>query len=623
MFRMLKWRRLNHPAIYAGLSIAALSESMVVSVLAHAAIAPALILAAGGLIAGLIASASIRVAYACQHHTLSTVRVANSRRRVSAQWQRLKLAQEAATAASRAKTNFYASVSHELRTPLNGIIGMSRIVLETALGDDQRQSLQTISASSEALLLIVNDILDYSKIEAGKLELRPGRFDLRRMLQDLSSLTSTSVPPGRTLEIVLDYPDELPLWFSGDAGRIRQIATNFIGNAAKFTGAGGVRIAVTANQGAGGTRDANCFEVDIAVTDHGPGIPKNRLAAIFEEFVQLDTGVGGTGLGLPISKRLAALMGGQIDVQSELGAGSTFTLRLPLALAAPDAVLFAVPTATAAQQPVGPRLRVLVAEDNKTNRQVLASMLRTEHIEITLACDGREAVQMFLETAPALILMDVSMPKMNGFEATAHIRNLEKLHGLARTPIVALTANAVRGDRAKCLDANMDDYMSKPLLKKVLVAMIDKWVHQGGCAAHEPIFANDRRQPGNTPRSLTGRTRQAPVIDELRIAALIADLGEETVLNIADQFGRDMTDALTRLTECVTASNTDDVRLTVNLIRSCASNLGIARLVQVCDGLQLQLVESNVPPMGAIDELTGAFGQAQTALKLMLAGGRT
>jgi signal transduction histidine kinase/DNA-binding NarL/FixJ family response regulator len=614
MFPKLKWQRLNHPAVAAGMSVAALSAVAVVAVLTSVSVMPLLALAAGALNAIVVVTASIGVAYARQHQSLRLKRLANARQRLNGSWERLKTAEKAAADDAHAKKLFFASISHELRTPLNGIIGMSRLVLDTQLSSENRQSLQTISSSSEALLVIVNDLLDYAKISAGKLELRPQRFDLQQLLNEVASLAATSTL-SRSVTIDLDYAAELPTWFMADAGRIRQIATNLIGNAVKFA-TGRVRICVSANEA-----PQELLGVTIAITDDGPGMSQQHYAGIFEEFTQLEAGVAGTGLGLPISNRLATLMGGRIDVQSELGVGSTFTLRLPISRAAPVAVARAVPSLALVRQPTGLRLRVLAAEDNKTNRQVLASMLRTEHVDLVLTCDGLETVERFIETSPSLILMDVSMPNMNGFEATARIRDLEQRHGLPRTPIVALTANAVRGDRAICLAAHMDDYMSKPLLKKVLVAMITKWGHDGGRAAQEPVFAEDRRQTRNAPQSTAGRARQVPLIDEVRIAALIAELGENTVLQIADQFQRDMDDALTRLAWCVTASNADDVRLTVNLIRSCASNLGIARMVQVCDALQLQLTQSDATPVAALEELTLAFAQAQTALKLMLASG--
>ena len=500
MFCRLKWQRLKDPIVTAGASLAVLSW------IGIGLVQPSVLAIGAGCLASLlIVSASVRIAWASQRLALGERRLRNSRRRISQQWQSLNAARHEAEAANRAKRDFYASLSHELRTPLNGILGMSQAVLGSELGAPQRQSIQTIAASSEALLVIVNDILDYAKIEAGKLELRPDTFDLRQLLQDLIGLVSAGHGADHRVGIDLAYAPGLPVWFTADAGRIRQIVTNLLGNAVKFSRG---RVSVTVARSGPG-------ELRISVTDTGPGIPVDRLAAIFDEYVQLDSPVldptvngtpAGTGLGLPISKRLATLLGGEIHVMSEVGIGSTFTLKLPLPSADPgltagsDRNVHNVPPVTS---PARQRIAILAAEDNKTNRHVLASMLRSENVELSLACDGREAVAMFLQSSPGLILMDVSMPGMNGFEATARIRNLERLHGLGRTPIVALTANAVRGDRDKCLAADMDDYMSKPLLKKVLLTAIGKWGHREQ-ADDKPLFDQDRRQAGNTRRSVEG-----------------------------------------------------------------------------------------------------------------------
>lgn len=481
MFRALKWRRLREPIVYGGAALVllcwiGLSETMQ---------PPALRFAAGCLIALAILATGVNFARAKRRVELSGRRLRNGERRIAEAWSRLEAARQAADAADRAKCRFFADVSHELRTPLSGIAGMSRVLLESETDTGRRKAMETIAASSEALLVLANDVLDHARIEAGKLELRPSRFDLRHLLQDLVALSSAAAPG---VDIVLDHAPGAPVWFTGDAGRVRQIVTNLLGNAVKFTRAGRVCVAV-----ASGDRG----DLKIAVTDNGPGIPEDRLAGIFDAFVQLDASVNGApagaGLGLPISKRLAELMGGQIDVHSQIGMGSTFTLTVPAATGEP--VVDLPVRETARNQPrAGRSIRILAAEDNKTNRQILASMLKKENVELSLAQDGRQAVEMFLKAAPDLILMDLGMPQLNGLEATAQIRNLELLHGLRRTPVVALTANAMRGDRDRCLAANMDDFMSKPLLKNVLLSMLDKWASQGERASPRPRFEHDRRR---------------------------------------------------------------------------------------------------------------------------------
>ena len=615
MYRVVKWRRLQDPIVYGGVALALLCAIG----LAQTLLPPALKIAAGCLVAGVIFATSIGYAKAKRRVELSRRRLQCAQRRMAQGWRRLEAEQRAAHAATQAKSRFFADISHELRTPLGGIACLSRVLLDDETNGDRRRSLATIVSSSEALIVLANDVLDQSRIEAGKLELRPGRFDLRHLLQDLAALSRAAAPG---VAIVLDYPQDAPVWFTGDAGRIRQIVANLLGNAVKFTC---VRVCVAVRAVAG--------DVSIAVTDNGPGIPADRLSGIFDPFVQLEAstnGLPGAGLGLPISRRLAELMGGRIDVQSEIGQsetgqseigqGSTFTLSVPLAATEPGVALPA--PQTAGEKPHGGRtIRVLAAEDNKTNRQILASMLKTQNVELSLAQDGREAVDMFLKSAPDMILMDLGMPHLNGLEATAEIRNLEQAHGLRRTPIVALTANAMRGDRDRCLDANMDDFMSKPLLKTVLLSMLDKWGNRSERADRKPIFEQERRAAGTDRRSIEGRQHDvAPVIDNDRVIALVADLGASNFAEIVTQFDRDMGDALPRLAGCITASNAGEIDRTIHLIRSCAANLGLSRIVQVCDRVRTDMNNDASSFTNVVDELSGEFNQAKTALNDVFSG---
>ena len=626
MFRRLKSQRLKNPIVYAGICLAVLAWSGIglgIAAIAAADGGPAIfsastaiLMAAGCLTSALIILASLRISTASHRLALNEARIKNSSRRIARQRQQLE-------SSSKTKRDFLAALSHELRTPLGGIIGMSRILLEQEINSSQRQSIQTIATSSEALLVIVNDILEYSKIKAGKLTLRHARFNLKVLLRDILALIAAE-KSGNEAWIVLDYAAGIPAWFTGDAGRIRQIVINLLGNAVKFAPGGRIVLAVSA------TGSNGRFDVVVAVSDSGPGIPADRIEGIFEEFVQLDIAAhnkaSGTGLGLPISKNLAELMDGQIYVRSGVGVGSTFTLKVPLAPADPAIGLSPVGQAMPPNEPpmvrlrAGRPIRILAAEDNQTNRQILTSMLKTENVLVTLACDGNEAIELFLAAAPDLILMDVGMPQINGFEATGQIRNLELIHGLKRTPIIALTANAMRGDRDKCLAANMDDYMSKPLLKKKLTALLAKWCNTDDGAANMPLFERDQRQLGNVARSIEGRQRPpASVVDEIRIAELINDLGLETFCQISDQFTRDMDDALETLAACVTSSNSGQIRVTLHLIRGCAANLGAARIVQICDQMHWSLDGTNGHTAGVVDELISEFGKTKTRLSAVLA----
>ncbi|MEM7240218.1 MAG: ATP-binding protein, partial [Pseudomonadota bacterium] len=325
-----------------------------------------------------------------------------------------------ADSANRAKSAFLAAMSHEIRTPMNGIVGMADLLSEGKLDADQALYVGTIRASGEALLVLIKDILDFSKIEAGKMDLSCAAFDLDATINDVV-LLAMPMAASKGLDLTAEYAPDLVKVVDGDPFRVRQVLTNLIGNAVKFTPAGSVRVTVS------GEHLEGQVSLRIAVADTGIGIAPDRLTAIFDEFTQADTSQSrrfeGTGLGLAISNRLVSLMGGRIALESEPGAGTTFTVHLDL----PSAELPGqadIRCEAAAPHEVRP-IRVLIAEDNRTNRLLLDRMLAGDGHDLVMAVTGREAVTAYGDVRPDLILMDVSMPELDGFAATAEIRALE------------------------------------------------------------------------------------------------------------------------------------------------------------------------------------------------------
>jgi PAS domain S-box-containing protein len=379
-----------------------------------------------------------------------------------------------AEAASQAKSAFLANMSHEIRTPMNGIMGMIELLQGTRLEAEQQELARTAYRSAEALLAIINDILDFSKIEAGRMTLEQIPFDVRQTVADAVELFRPRLAGGDTRFDLAICPD-LPAWAVGDPGRLRQILTNLVGNAVKFTRRGAIRVEV--GHAAGMYR--------IQVIDTGVGIPADRINAIFTPFTQADASTarrfGGTGLGLSISRRLACLMGGDLTVASREGSGSTFVLTAPWPVAERPV---ATATTTSGPIPIGPiAVRTLLAEDNPVNQRVASAMLRRLGATVVLAGNGREAADLASTGGNDLILMDCQMPELDGFEATGLIRAEERRRGLPRMPIIALTANAMAGDRERCLAVSMDDFLSKPVQAAALEAMVRRWAPQPATGA--------------------------------------------------------------------------------------------------------------------------------------------
>ncbi len=392
----------------------------------------------------------------------------------------LTAAKNAAEDANVMKSQFLANMSHEIRTPLNGVLAMAQVMAMKPLSKTQRGHLQVIRDSGESLLAVLNDLLDLSKIEAGRLELEFAPFDVEDTAAGARA-AFTALANEKGLSFALDVRETARGLWEGDSARVRQILYNLISNALKFTEEGEVRVTVDA---AGGP-------LVLTVSDTGIGIAPEVLPRLFEKFVQGDASItrrfGGTGLGLTICRQLAALMGGDVQIESELGAGTTFRVILPLRRLSDAPLRAPAKAAPAARETALGGLRVLAAEDNATNRLVLQTALHALGVAPELVADGKAAVEAWRRTGPDLILMDIQMPIMDGVTATQEIRALEASGGLPRTLIVALSANAMKHQVADYLDAGMDGHLAKPIQLDRLYAVL--------AAAAEARGASETPQP--------------------------------------------------------------------------------------------------------------------------------
>lgn len=391
----------------------------------------------------------------------------------------LRNAKEVAEQMSKAKTFFLANMSHEIRTPMNGIIGMTEMMLlDPSLQEDHRQLAETIMRCSEGLVVLINDILDFSKVETGHIELRCAPMNLKETLSEVVVFLSLG-SQSKKLDIRVDYPDGLPFAVMGDAARLRQVFTNIVGNAIKFTHRGFVRVSVQYE-----TQTTGLGEFLVRVTDSGIGIPEDKIDSIFDEFVQAESGSSrqfkGTGLGLAICRRLVHLMGGQIGVDLPDEGGSSFWLTLPLPLSTEEELARAKVELDRPKRDLlvgktrssGP-WKILLVEDNPVNQALASRFLEKLGCVVTVADDGEQALIKVQESNFDLVLMDCQMPVLDGYEATKRIRALGSPY--TKLPIVALTAHALASERDQCIAVGMNDYLTKPFRYDQLASVVKAW----------------------------------------------------------------------------------------------------------------------------------------------------
>ncbi len=536
--------------------------------------------------------------------------------------QALIEARIAAEEASRTKSEFLATMSHEIRTPMNGILGMAQILQETELNEEQQEYLRVLYDSGKSLLTIINDILDFSKAEAEKIELEAEPFDLEQTARKACQLLYGQTK-NKGLELIFDYQSGLPRKMSGDAVRLRQILLNLMSNAIKFTERGHIRLGIQ-----GKVLDKNTCAISIEVEDSGIGIDPEAQRKLFTPFTQADSSTtrkyGGTGLGLAICKNLVELMGGRIGVDSTPGKGSVFRIDLTLPLAeqetdsaptqeqSPNGILDTDLPEAAHEEKTTLQGRILLVEDVPANQLICRSMLGRLGLETDVATNGREAIDIWRSGDHDLILMDCQMPDMDGYQATRAIRSNETASG-GRIPIIALTANSDPSDQKRCLEAGMDDFLSKPFQHQELLTKLLEWLPQTSdddLGADAPALSHPASvAPETQPAAATG------TIDFSKLEILKDAMGDD-FCELIPAYVSSMTEMLDALPLAWEQMDLGESARLAHSIKSASASVGAKRLSRQAEVLEQKAREKNPgSPIEDLSILRQEFTQVQSILE--------